>query len=466
VVEVAEQPPGQGVAPPSAPVALAAGLDPLVSRLADLLPGAVVEGLFSVAGLSPASAAAAHAAASIVELARVKRVELVPGQDVASVVRGLNRRNWVLRAYLAPRPVPAARRGSGVRTATAGRQAQGASPRLEPAQAHLASPPFGLGVVEAWRDFGATGQGVTVCDIEGRWTLDHEDLPTTVTHIGGQLYDGRTPAETREWEDHGTAVLGLLLGLPDGKGVCGIAPQARGAVYSAYTGTYWNAAGAIVEASQKLSPGDVILLELNAEEHEGGPLMPMTYWSYVRLAVRAATDRGICVVAAAGNGGQDLDATAYAKSGVTEDCGAILVGAGVPGLNFRNSGQGTSVASYDSLGRPLTRMEFSNYGSPVHVQAWGGSVTTAGYGDAPGGKGPRATYTYEFSGTSSASALVAGVVALIQSYQKRRKQPPLKPGEVRELLVKTGIPQEPGTAGTVADRIGPMPSLPAALREL
>jgi subtilisin family serine protease len=59
-------------------------------------------------------------------------------------------------------------------------------------------------------------------------------------------------------------------------------------------------------------------------------------------------------------------------------------------------------------------------------------------------------YTDAFSGTSSASPIVAGAAVLLESYAKRT----LSPAEVRTMLA-TGSPQ----TGNTREHIGPRPDL-------
>ena len=87
-------------------------------------------------------------------------------------------------------------------------------------------------------------------------------------------------------------------------------------------------------------------------------------------------------------------------------------------------------------------------------------MTTTGYGDAfYGGGDINQRYTYSFSGTSSASPIVVGSAAAIQSYFKNVKGSTLNSYALRQLLVNTGTPQ----AGT--NHIGPLPNLVNSLSQ-
>ena len=67
------------------------------------------------------------------------------------------------------------------------------------------------------------------------------------------------------------------------------------------------------------------------------------------------------VVAAAGNGNQDLDGSLYNFYSNRGDSGAIIVGSGSASSSHR-------------------KISSSTFGSRVDVQAWGETVFTTGYG--------------------------------------------------------------------------------------
>jgi hypothetical protein len=89
-------------------------------------------------------------------------------------------------------------------------------------------------------------------------------------------------------------------------------------------------------------------------------------------------------------------------------------------------------------------------------------VTTCGYGDLRREQGQNNWYTINFGGTSSAAAMVAGAVAVLQSIAKERGIGPLSPADVRRLLIATGTPQ----SGDSSEKIGPRPNLRAAIEAL
>ena len=369
-------------------------------------------------------------------------VEIVPkeGRDAKKIAKDLEAQDAVWKAYVAPRPVPAAV-GS-----------EPGSRNFEPAQGYLYSAPDGVGAEDVWDQAGAKGEKIAVCDIEGNWNRQHEDLPTGIKLLGG------TPINDLGWRNHGTAVLGEMVSVPNKLGTVGICHKAAAVVQAAVINGVFNTARAIANAASKLKAGDVILIELQATG-PNGKYVAMQYWDDIFSAIVAATANGITVVEAAGNGNEDFDLPIFNNTGLQKDSGAIVVGAGIPPANhfdFDNS--------YQLIGVPRSRIWFSNYGKILSVQGWGWHVTTLAYGDAQGGSSENVWYTLRFSGTSSASPIVTGCVACVQGRAKAKNGNPLSPGKVRQILMKTGTPQVAGPGVPLTQRIGPLPNLPEAMK--
>jgi subtilisin family serine protease len=218
-----------------------------------------------------------------------------------------------------------------------------------------------------------------------------------------------------------------------------------------------------------LREGDIILLEM----HRPGPAasfqlnanqigyIAVEWWPDMFAAIKYATNKGIIVIEAAGNGAQNLDDPVYNtpqkgfppdwnnpfKRG-SRDSGAILVGAGSPPPNTHGRTWTTDRA----------RLDFSNYGSAVDAQGWGREVTSTGYGDLQSGD-PNRLYTDQFSGTSSASPIVTGVVGCMQGVRRAKNLSPVTPSDVRNILRTTGSPQQDGSFGAAKQQIGNRPDL-------
>ena len=316
------------------------------------------------------------------------------------------------------------------------------TPSFESYQGYLGPAPHGIDAPAAWCR-GQRGAGVWFADVEGGWNAKHEDLPgERITHAGG------TPINHRTWRAHGTAVLGEVVGKDNGKGVVGIAPDVERVFTSSIGGT--SVANAIDVAARALRAGDVLLIELQSSGPRGA-WIPVEFYNDVFDAINVATERGVVVIEAAGNGYEDLDDSVYLGrfDRSKRDSGAIMVGAGGPprtGFSDRE------------------RLDFSNYGARVDVQGWGRKVATLDYGDLQNcstTSDDDRHYTGEFSGTSSASPIVAGAAVILQGVA-RTKGAILTPRELRDLLRRTGTPQ----AGDTRENIGPRPDLARALREL
>jgi hypothetical protein len=342
-------------------------------------------------------------AAPDAEFALAGFVAIVPEnpKDCGKVVERMRLTPGVWKAYLAPRPEPAAgvvsrktkptRKGKARRAAAPGEAPTGptvGSRNLEPAQGYLCDAPDGIGACSVWSRPGAAGKGITICDIEGAWNLDHEDLPKAIKLIGGTMIDDP------HWRNHGTAVLGEMVSIRGNVGCVGISHGAKAVVHSAVIGGIFNPAGAITAAAAALKPGDVILIELHAPGGLDGKYLAMQYWDPVFAAIRVAVAKGVVVVEAAGNGDENFDRPEYAGTGLQKDSGAIVVGAGVPPTNYFDAYDFSGMfPPYSRIGAPRSRIWFSNYGRIVDLQGWGWHVATLAYGDAQGGADEKRWYT-------------------------------------------------------------------------
>ncbi|MFC9894753.1 S8 family serine peptidase [Nocardia sp. NPDC127579] len=333
------------------------------------------------------------------------------------------------------------------------------TPDFQARQGYLDPAPAGIDARWAWTQAGGRGTGVRVIDIEGAWLFSHEDL----TQNQGGVIGGEASAD-EGWRNHGTAVAGEISGDVNAFGITGIAPEAAIRAVSIFGA---GSAAAIRTAADALDPGDIILLELHrpgprhnfADRPDQAGYIAIEWWPDDLAAVRYAHARGVIVVGAAGNGGEDLDAAIYdtAPTGFpatwrnpfrAADSGAIIVGAGAPppGTHGRDHGPARS------------RLDFSNYGSRVDTQGWGREVTTTGYGDLQGGGDEECWYTDTFSGTSSASPIVVGALACAQGILAagagRRT-----PGELRARLRASGSPQADAPGRPLTQRIGNLPDI-------
>jgi serine protease len=327
---------------------------------------------------------------------------------------------------------------------------------LNPASA----TPVGIDAYHAWTQTGGTGNGVTICDLEYDWNYNHQDISKA---YNSQIRSGCTAGLPTAWQDHGTAVAGMLSADHNSWGISGISHGANLLTCCTITGTLpgvWDVPSAITTAMSNLTAGDVILLEQQWDysSTSAGQYIPIEWWlaydgapqgyNAVYAAILTAVGNGIHVVEAAGNGNYNLDSLSWYG-----DSGAIIVGAG-----------GVYAGGYYPEG-DLQRLSFSSYGSRVNLQGWGENVYTTGYGDLYNAEGTDYYYTSVFAGTSSASPVVAGAAACCVGYWTQGlgySASSLTPSMLRTFLINTGTPQITPPAG----HIGPRPDLFSAFGAL
>jgi hypothetical protein len=332
------------------------------------------------------------------------------------------------------------------------------TPDFVASQLYLEPAPGGVDARYAWTWPGGGGAGVSIIDCEWGWRFDHEDL----TAAQGGVVVGAGGTDT----NHGTAVIGEISGDRNALGITGICPDAviSAAAFSMPTAT------TIRLAADRLNAGDIILLEIHragprnnfqAREDQRG-YIAVEWWPDDFAAIQYATSRGVIVVEAAGNGFENLDDAIYSVrpagfpvtwtnpfNRANRDCRAIIVGAGAPppGTHGRNHGADRS------------RLDFSNYGALVDCQGWGREVTSTGYGNLQGGPDARFWYTETFSGTSSASPIVTGVLGSLQGALRAAGKPLMTPATARAWLRATGSPQQDEPNRPASQRIGNRPDL-------
>jgi hypothetical protein len=146
------------------------------------------------------------------------------------------------------------------------------------------------------------GNGIGLVDFEVTWNVGHEDLPAAVH----PLYNINqfNPAKF-DYGDHGTAVLGIVLGQDNAKGVVGVAPKGtlKRLVSRIKSQTdEWDVVGALLAALDPgvMNLGDVLLVEV--ETVVGNPLLgcPIEIVDHWFDAVRLVVGNGMVVVEAAG----------------------------------------------------------------------------------------------------------------------------------------------------------------------
>ncbi|EDR9719565.1 S8 family serine peptidase, partial [Salmonella enterica subsp. diarizonae] len=148
---------------------------------------------------------------------------------------------------------------------------------------------------------------------------------------------------------------------------------------------------------ENANPGDIV--SLNVQFLTNGVYIPpigiKSWWD----TIHNITEKGAVVIVSAGNSGVDLSDTSICPD--FGDSGAIIVG-----------------ACSSSTGRKLSFSNFGHYSSLIN--SWGENVTTTGYGTLQDLPGHDRDYTNTFNGTSSATPLCSGALALLQCYAKKQ----------------------------------------------
>ncbi|WP_074626432.1 S8 family peptidase [Bacillus cereus] len=366
-------------------------------------------------------------------------VETQDDIDVQALLTKIEKSSLVETAYLQEEEAPPAERLPNLSV----------NPYDEPRltrQGYLEPAPLGINAPYAWSIKGGDGKGTTFVDMEYGWLFNHEDLVNQkIELISGQ--------NKSEHHDHGTSVLGIVSAEDNNIGGIGIAPKAKVKVVSQIrdNGNY-NTADAILSAVNNMQAGDILLLEAQATYDGYGDknYFPVEVKPDIFDAIRMGTNKGIIIIEAGANGGNDLDQfrdrngkqVLNRNSPDFKDSGAIMVGAA-------------------SARVPHKRSYFSNYGSRVDVYGWGNAVDTT---DAKPSEFITNLYTSSFAGTSSASPIIAGAAASIQGIAKNNQGRVYTPSQLRDILSdsSTGTKSNDPTS----DKIGVLPDLKAILSKL
>lgn len=314
-----------------------------------------------------------------------------------------------------------------------------ATPDFEPNQTYLDANP-GVNMRFAWA-LGLTGTGIRIRDVEYGFNKNHEELvDRNVILAPGMTISA---SATATYTEHGTSVMGIMYADKGAYGISGMAHNASEAVlYPEWQQSGYDRVNAVSSAIQNSLAGDVILFEMQAYGQSGN-YVPAEFDNVIWDLTKAATDAGIVIVEAAANGNQNLDSAYYTAYRNRGNSGAIIVGGG------------TANAAHN-------RISYSTYGSRVDVQGWATNVRSCGYGDLTMIGGDFNQGYTNFSGTSSATPIVASCVVVLQSYYHGLTGNYMTGPMLRQLLQQTGIAQGTGVTGN----IGPLPDMQAAILRL
>ena len=177
-------------------------------------------------------------------------------------------------------------------------------------QDYLNAAPQGIDAKYVWVNYPNTienpNKKTNFVDLEQGWLLEHEDH-----NISSIIYGDNRDGIGTYRGNHGTAVVGEIAGLDNDKGVIGIAPGVGTVRVSSHFKSSDNSnlhvAEAIIAAIKVMNIGDILLLEVQRWADGAVPRMPTESDLADLEAIKLATARGIIVVEASGNGGNNLN---------------------------------------------------------------------------------------------------------------------------------------------------------------
>jgi major intracellular serine protease len=262
--------------------------------------------------------------------------------------------------------------------------------------------PKGVELIQAPQIWNKTkGKGIKVAVLDTGCDITHPDLKDRI--IGGRNFtddDRSNPDIFNDYNGHGTHVSGTIAATENHSGVIGVAPEAGLLIVKvlnkAGSGKYeWSIKGIHYAIEQN---ADIISMSL------GGPAdVPELH-----EAIKAAVEKDILVVCAAGNEGDGDDST----------------------NEFAYPGCYNEVVSVGAINLERGSSDFTNSHNQIDVVA--------------PGEGILSTYLNgkyaKLSGTSMSAPHVSGALALIKTYANQQFERALSEPELYAQLIRRTVP--------------------------
>ena len=261
-----------------------------------------------------------------------------------------------------------------------------------------------INVTEAWRM--SMGKGVKIAVIDDGAEVEHEDLKENV-FLAYNADDDTTQINPHSEEgSHGNTCAGFIVAPVNGKGIVGIAPQAK-----------------IISIAQNDNSDEHTIRAFEYAKNHGAKVISCSWGTndvseILVSELKKMYDSGITVLFASGNEGASLDVATTNDESEVE----WVIGVGA-------SGENNDVTSY------------SNYGKNLEIIAPGGDTQESSgilglddmneKGSSNGLGLVNENYTFT-NGTSFATPVTSGVVALMYGVN-----PNITPAQVKKILIKT-----------------------------
>lgn len=262
-----------------------------------------------------------------------------------------------------------------------------------------------------------TGKGVKVAVIDFGLDVTHEDLAGAIFVAKNIETNGSDVADDYSWDNHGTAVTGIIGARRNQKGILGIAPESE-----------------IIFIKMPLDTNDAQMVGLFEEANRSGADIINCSWGtyHVSDTLKATIDN-------LAENGRDGKGTVIVFSAGNDDKPMRYDESAIPSV----IGVGATDASN-------LRAEYSNYGAELDIVAPGGNrlgittldVSGVGAGQSSSSEPDYLLFddTYGFAGTSASAPIVSGAIALLLE-----ADPTLTRQEIQEILQNS------------ADKIGATP---------
>jgi subtilisin len=251
---------------------------------------------------------------------------------------------------------------------------------------------WGVSLVQApqvWRE--TRGEGIKVLVLDTGIDYRHPDLAFNFRN--GANFTSSDMGDVLDRQGHGTHCAGIIAGLDNNFGIVGVAPRAQ--IYAAKV-LDDDGAGDVESVIKGIDYGirqdvDIISMSLGTTKDPGEEL---------RDACKRAREAGIIIIAASGN-----------------ESSTVGYPAAYP-----------EVLAVGAIDQALESAEFSNFGPELDISAPGVDILSTYL---------NGSYA-KLSGTSMATPMVTGVVALLQSYGRKHNLD-TTPQKIVELIATRSV---------------------------